>query len=66
MDKFKQKQNLYLGGGGYGIHCYCCNPFFGKRKPILNRIARTNLKKDTKKELDDEFKFDYNYEKHYG
>lgn len=65
MDKFKELQNICLGGGA-GIHCHCCNPFFGKQKPKLNRLARARMKKDTNKEIDNEFKFDYNYEKYFG
>lgn len=49
MDNFKIKQLKEIGHGGF--KCPCCNTFKGKNKRILNKIVRSNLKLDLKKEL---------------
>lgn len=52
MDKFKEVQNSCCGVGG--INCTCCNPYYGKTKKFLNKIARSILKRITKKEIEKE------------
>jgi hypothetical protein len=52
MDKFKEHMNHNVGVGG--IHCECCNPYHGKDKKFLNRLARTKLKEETRKEIEAE------------
>ena len=48
MDIFKAEMNRRTGVGG--IHCDCCNPYFGKEKRILNKMARQRLKRELRKE----------------
>jgi len=38
MDEFKAEMNRRVGGGG--IHCQCCNKYFGKDRKKLRRLAR--------------------------
>jgi hypothetical protein len=47
MDKFKSKMNQRCEVGG--MKCSCCNPYHGKDKKKLNRIARRSLKRDDAK-----------------
>lgn len=51
MDDF-HKQNKH-GPGGY--HCPCCGPSPNERVED-RRLARTKLKRKTKKEIDDQLK----------
>ncbi len=53
MDKFKEFQNKMMAGPG-GIHCPCCNIFYGKNKwvrKILNKNVRSKLKQALKQEI---------------
>ena len=48
MDSFYQKQHKCCCSHGGGLHCSCCNPFYGrKNKRKLNRMARSKFKKET-------------------
>ena len=49
MDDYKTQLQLKCSVGG--IHCACCNPYFGKDKKMLNRMARTMLKRNLQKDL---------------
>lgn len=49
MDDFKKCMNQKCDIGG--VHCDCCNPYHGKSKPLLNRIARRKLKQQTSNEI---------------
>jgi hypothetical protein len=49
MDEFKKCMNQACSIGG--VHCDCCNPYQGKNKPKLNRIARRKLKQQTSNEI---------------
>ena len=49
MDKFTEKQNDICDVGG--VHCDCCNPYKGKKRKVLNRMARKQLKIDLDKEV---------------
>lgn len=49
-DIFKICQLNHTGIGG--LHCHCCNQFFGKLyKKRLNRIARANIRSTLIKQL---------------
>lgn len=48
-DLFRRIKDKMLGGGG--AKCDCCNPFFGKDRKKLNRIARSIMKEVTREEL---------------
>jgi len=50
MDKFRAKQQSECGVGG--IKCSCCNMYHDKDKYLLNKIARTQLKVEDKKEIE--------------
>lgn len=41
-DIFRRKLDDYCGCGG--VHCYCCNDYKGKYKPLLNRKVRRKIK----------------------
>jgi len=43
MDDFKANMNKRLGVGG--LHCHCCNPYFGKDRKKLRRMARRTTNK---------------------
>jgi hypothetical protein len=49
MDSFKKIQHEKSIVGG--IYCACCNPFFGKSRKVLNRVARRVLRQRDKKEI---------------
>lgn len=38
MDAYKAIMHRKCGKGG--LSCYCCNHYKGKRKAMLNRLAR--------------------------
>jgi hypothetical protein len=48
-DLFTRQQHNIIGPGG--LKCQCCNDYYGKKKPVLNRIKRRKLKQQTKKEF---------------
>ena len=48
-DLFTQQQHNIIGPGG--VKCPCCNDYYGKSKPKLNRIKRRKLKENTKCEI---------------
>jgi hypothetical protein len=50
MDKFRAKQQSECGVGG--IKCSCCNMYHDKDKHLLNKIARTQLKVEDKREIE--------------
>jgi len=37
-----------------GVHCNCCNAYFGKDKPALSRLTRRRLKTKTRKLIHEE------------
>jgi len=41
-DKYRREMDVICDIGG--VNCDCCNPYKGKTKQILNRIARRRLK----------------------
>ena len=45
-DRFKKLMHKRCGVGG--IHCYCCNMYKGKFRRKLNKLARTELKRQDK------------------
>lgn len=62
MDDFRREQNKAVGVGG--IHCYCCNDYHGKNKPVLNRLVRRRIKqKDKSADVEWEASFDNPAEK---
>jgi hypothetical protein len=52
MDKFRAKQNNECDVGG--VKCRCCNGYHDKDKPMLNQIARSKLKQEDRKEIEEE------------
>ena len=52
MDDFKKEQLKRIGIGG--LRCYCCNDFYGKTKSKLNKAARTAMKREVKKIVNEE------------
>lgn len=50
MDDYKKEMQCKCSVGG--IHCSCCNPYTGKDKKMLNRIARSMLKRKLKKDVE--------------
>jgi len=53
MDEFRKVQHSCCGVGG--INCECCNPFGGdkKDKRVLNKMSRSILKRELKKDLNE-------------
>lgn len=51
-DQFKKYLHKNVGVGG--IFCHCCNDYFGNDREKLNRLARHQLKQETKKEIEEE------------
>ena len=49
MDLLKMHKAKYIGVGG--TKCSCCNPYKGRGRKKLNRMARSSLKSSTKKEV---------------
>lgn len=47
-DKFRRLLDRKTGKGG--VHCYCCNDYFGKHRKRLNRMVRRIIKQIYKKE----------------
>lgn len=48
-DDYKKCTYPLVGVGG--IKCPCCNQYIGKKRVVLNRIARTKLKQKDQKEF---------------
>ena len=48
VDAFRKKQQDGVSIGG--IYCSCCNPWFGKWRAKLNKIARAKLKRSDRNE----------------
>ena len=48
-DEYKKIIEATCGIGG--TKCECCNDYFGKDKPILNRIARRKFKRNLLKDF---------------
>lgn len=49
MDDYTKKQWNQCGWAG--PKCHCCNPYRGKSKKQLNRLARAGLKSDDVREV---------------
>lgn len=52
MDDFRAKQWEPIGPGGF--RCACCNDFHGKKKKMLNKIARKRVKEEIRQRIEKE------------
>ncbi len=48
-DKFRRELDVICDVGG--VKCDCCNPYKGKERKKLRKLARTHLKQDLQNKL---------------
>lgn len=48
-DEFRRRLDEDTGPGG--VHCECCNKYFGKERKRLRRLARRQLKQEVRDEV---------------